>query len=348
MTEAKKLMTEELRQLKYSKPLLTIAIPTYNRARFLRELLSVLFDQLIAEPRVELIVSDNASSDETPAVVCESQKRGLQIRYIRNDTNLGADGNILQCFEQARGKYVWIFGDDDVVATGTIDKILPYLVDKDYDLVYVSAYPIECPDKPRTLKAPAAAIEIGDVEIFVTKVHVLLTFISSNIVNKDRVLAFSAQPLSPFRTLLGTSLVQLGWIYTALNGYERGLYVSERLVGGRSNNTGGYKVLQAFGPNLSDVTEKWLRDRVLQRLIINGALQTFWPAFLLNFRSLSDKFVQESAPDKILTPVFKKNFRYWLFVYPMLITPPAIAKCWLFVLRVLNKTDRLLGSVLMK
>jgi abequosyltransferase len=49
-----------------AKPLLTIAIPTYNRAGYLKELLSILADQLKDEPRVELIISDNASPDETP------------------------------------------------------------------------------------------------------------------------------------------------------------------------------------------------------------------------------------------------------------------------------------------
>ena len=94
-----------------AKPLLTIAIPTYNRARYLKELLTVLFDQLRDEPRVELIISNNATPDETPAVVNEFVKRGLQVRYLCNETNIGPDANFLQCFEQARGKYVWILGD---------------------------------------------------------------------------------------------------------------------------------------------------------------------------------------------------------------------------------------------
>ena len=47
------------------RPLLTIAIPTYNRSAFLSELLDCLLPQLLAEPRVELLISDNASPDDT-------------------------------------------------------------------------------------------------------------------------------------------------------------------------------------------------------------------------------------------------------------------------------------------
>jgi glycosyltransferase involved in cell wall biosynthesis len=338
-------MTAELKQLADTRPLLTIAIPTYNRARFLNELLKVLCEQLLSEPRVELIISDNASIDETPAVVQEYRDRGLQLQYLRNASNLGADSNILNCFEQARGKYVWIMGDDDLVLTDAIHKIVSYLEVKEYDLVYVNSYSFEDPNSPRALSAPKKPVEIENPKEFVRRVHVFLTFISGNIVNKDRVMASKPGRLS---SLLGTNLVQLGWIYTALNGYARGLYVHEKLVGMRINNTGGYRLLQVFGPNLKDITERWLQNQAMKRLIINGALQTFWPNILLEFKSLSSGFERESAPEEVLTTVFKDNFRYWIFVYPILIAPPPIAMCWFFVLRILNRADRLLGSILMR
>ena len=81
-----------------TRPFLTIAIPTYNRAGCLRELLSGLTHQLEIEPRVELMISDNASPDETRAVVEEFIAGGTQMRYIRTPQNIGADANFLQCF----------------------------------------------------------------------------------------------------------------------------------------------------------------------------------------------------------------------------------------------------------
>jgi glycosyltransferase involved in cell wall biosynthesis len=58
------------------RPFLTIAISTYNRSAFLSELLSCLFDQCKSDPRLEVLVSDNASTDETSAVVAAYVDRG--------------------------------------------------------------------------------------------------------------------------------------------------------------------------------------------------------------------------------------------------------------------------------
>lgn len=107
-------MGEELLTTESTRPLLTIAIPNFNRAGYLKEL-SLLAAQLRNEPRVELIISDNASPDETPAVVQDFVARGLRVRYTRNVQKIGSDANFLQCFEQARGKYVWLFSDDDLI-----------------------------------------------------------------------------------------------------------------------------------------------------------------------------------------------------------------------------------------
>ena len=126
-----------------NQPLLTISIPTYNRSFFLNELLSCLLDQCISNPKIELLVSDNDSPDETPSIVRAYIDRGLKIRYLRNSSNVGADGNFLQRFEKARGKYVWIIGDDDVVEPGAIGKIIAYLEANEYNLIYVSSYAFE-------------------------------------------------------------------------------------------------------------------------------------------------------------------------------------------------------------
>ncbi len=67
-------------------PVLSIAIPTYNRARFLDRLLSALDDQLRLQPGVELIVSDNASPDETPQIVSTLIRPN---RETRRDLEMG-------------------------------------------------------------------------------------------------------------------------------------------------------------------------------------------------------------------------------------------------------------------
>lgn len=328
-----------------AKPLLTIAIPTHNRSSMLEDLLSSLFDQLTSEPRVELLVSDNASPDGTPEVVERFLEQGLRIRYLRNKTNIGPDANFLQCFEQACGKYVWIISDDDVLTSDAVGKVVTYLSEGEYDLAYVNSYPFTGSYVRRTARPGARPSRYANPKEFVRRVHVFFTFISGNIINKDRVVASGQTKLS---ALVGSNLVQLGWTYTALNGYREGLYIDEKLIGMRLNNTGGYNVLRVFGPQLRRITDEWLESGQLRRLVFNGTVQRFWPGMILKYRHSKGSFAAEAFPAEALSSAFGDNPRYWCSVYPILALPYALAAAWLFAVRVLNRIDKACGFVLIR
>jgi abequosyltransferase len=329
------------RQPETTKPLLTIAIPTYNRAWCLRELLPLLFDQAKDEPRLELIISDNASTDDTPLVVHQFVARGLRVRYLRNTQNIGPDANFLQCFEQARGKYVWLFSDDDLIVPGALKKVLNYCGSAEYDLLWVSNYSFGGLHRPHAAGPNNDALEISDPRAYAKRVHIFFTFISGNIINRDRVL--EGHTPSDFSSLVGTNFIQLGWAYTALNGFTRGLYIREKLVAVRANNTGGYKLLQVFGPGLATITEEWLKSASVRRIIINGTVQRFWPLMLLRYKNSCDDFVEEADPEAVLTPVFKDNLRYWVFVFPIIVLPYPLAAIWGVAVRILNRLDKAAG-----
>lgn len=334
-------MTEQSLDAHRSRPLLTIAIPTYNRAACLTELLSVLADQLQNETRVELIISDNASPDGTPKVVSDFIARGLQVRYIRNTHNVGSDANFLLCFEQARGKYFWLFSDDDLILPGGVARIVSYCARSDYDLIWLKAYPFEESHTPLSPGASCDPIEISDPKEYAKRIHAFFTFISSNIINRDTVLAAGPKP---FSELIGTGLVQLGWTYTALSRYSLGLIVYEKLIGSRLNNSGGFKLSQVFGPNLTAITKTWLQPEILGQMVINGTLQRYWPAMLFAYRSgLSGYFREDTKLETLLTPVFGNNLRYWMFVYPIAVLPYYLSAAWLFLTRVINRVDRAAG-----
>src|SRR3989304_4568740 len=102
------------------KPLLSICIPTYNRAHYLKECLGSIVAQF-GDPEicssVEVVVTDNASPDKTREVVEEYQKKFKNIRYSRNNENLGVDRNVINVVEMASGVFGWYMGDDDVVGS---------------------------------------------------------------------------------------------------------------------------------------------------------------------------------------------------------------------------------------
>lgn len=103
--------------------LLSICVPTFLGAPYLRVLLSNLALQDRIE-EVEIIVSDNASPDDTLDVIDEFRQKLNRLRYFRNDQNVGFRRNLIKAVEQASGEYIWLFGDDDAPRVGAVAYIL--------------------------------------------------------------------------------------------------------------------------------------------------------------------------------------------------------------------------------
>jgi glycosyltransferase involved in cell wall biosynthesis len=91
--------------------LVTIAIPTYNRSDLLVRAVKSALAQDHAS--VEVLVSDNASTDDTPQRMAEIQDPRL--RYVRQTRNLGMVGNFNYCLEAAKGDLFLMLSDDDLM-----------------------------------------------------------------------------------------------------------------------------------------------------------------------------------------------------------------------------------------
>jgi glycosyltransferase involved in cell wall biosynthesis len=91
---------------------LSICVPTYNRAGFLEQTLERLGSWTLPFPH-EIVVSDNASTDNTTAVVERLLARGLPIRYFRGDYNTGYLGNLGSALRLGRGEHLVNLSDDD-------------------------------------------------------------------------------------------------------------------------------------------------------------------------------------------------------------------------------------------
>lgn len=325
----------------HERPLLTIAVPTYNRAHYLGQLLSVLLVQLCNEPRVELIVSDNASPDSTGAVVADFENRGLKIRYIRNDRNLGADGNILQCYHEASGQFVWIFSDDDLIEPGTVKRVLDILASQRYDVVCLRGYSFDGEYAGPRPFSPTPDLSFTRARDLARHVHVFFTFISGVIVNKDRN-KFAAH--RPFDSLLGTNLAQLGPFYTALNLQRRSLIIRDPLLAARGNSNVGYALYHVFATTLTEITSQWIEEEAVRRAIIRGTIQRFFPSWIMMSReSQAQASSVAENPHQVLRKAFGYDFRYWLFDYPIYALPLPLARTWLLGVRAVNK----IGTVLM-
>jgi glycosyltransferase involved in cell wall biosynthesis len=162
--------------------LLTLAIPTYNRACILDRSLCIIQPQLEAYKNdVEFIVSDNCSQDTTNDVVRRYIEAGMLLRYIRNDTNIGAVLNIIQCWKAAKGKYVWVVGDDDYLTENALRFILDILHgNKDYGLLFQPMHP----------RKDSGYIVCNTKESVFSNIDPFIGWISGNIIQKKYIDAF--------------------------------------------------------------------------------------------------------------------------------------------------------------
>ncbi|HTC00860.1 MAG TPA: glycosyltransferase [Ferruginibacter sp.] len=100
---------------------LTIAIPTYNRNLILKKNLNAILEQDLSS--VEILILDNYS---LKPVIEDIQEEVIthNIKYIRNQFNIGAAANMVRCFEIATTRWIWVLGDDDIPDPDCIKKIL--------------------------------------------------------------------------------------------------------------------------------------------------------------------------------------------------------------------------------
>lgn len=107
--------------------LLSILIPTRNRATWLELLLRQLAsDPDVRDGAVEILVSDNASTDDTPRLLARlrDELRDLPLRTAIQPENLGLVGHLKWLVAHAVGDYVWMLGDDDRPEPGAIGEVL--------------------------------------------------------------------------------------------------------------------------------------------------------------------------------------------------------------------------------
>jgi Glycosyl transferase family 2 len=118
--------------------LLTISIPVYNRKEEVEKLLeSIVLQKSFNENinLVEVVITDNASTDWTFDLVKTYSKKFPNIHIYRNNENIGMTRNFIQTINNSVWKYVWLFWSDDLLASNSLTVILEVLQRFDPDLL---------------------------------------------------------------------------------------------------------------------------------------------------------------------------------------------------------------------
>lgn len=261
------------------KPLLTICIPTWNREKCLRMSLERFDNQIhdVEDGELELIVSDNASDDHTPEVVEMFIQKGLPIIYNRNNENLGPDGNFLKCMHLAKGKYIFLLGDDDFLRPNALRTILDNLKKDDYGLIQLHRF--------RSIRADRREYE--NHRAFFVKLGIEITCMTGNIFLRDAVDAVDNP--DQYRK---TNLLQVPFYIQAALMKKKNLIINQWFFDYNmdSGNCGGYNFFKVFLNNFMTIwnsfgekgaVDKSCLDAIKKKIYFSKLMEQVWYLLIL-------------------------------------------------------------------
>jgi abequosyltransferase len=322
-------MQEVSNSVNASQPLLTIAIPTWNRAEYLDLCLKRVNEDInsLSEGRRKLVkvyVSNNASTDDTEEVILKYLKVAtVEFEVVKNSENIGGERNVAQCYLSAKTPYVWVLGDDDVVLSGGLLIILNILQKREVDVLYLNGYPYSNNylDEPKRWHGKAGTVEYSSALKFVKDTHVMLTFISALIVRSGVNLQLTDCVTK------GSNLPQLGWVLPSVRDGKKFIKIKKRIYAAKQENSGGYGPIKVFGHNLCNIANNVFHKQPhLAKTMQNGAIVTWFPTFILSYRGgnqIAQYLSEDVAAD--LESVFKENWRYYFFLKPIISLPINLA-----------------------
>ena len=203
---------------------LSIAIPTYNRSYFLNNNLKQLLKEY--DNNFEIIIQDNASTDNTHEIVEKYIKLGLPIIYERNLTNLGWTKNFEICFKKAKTKYMILLGDDDIIVNGGVDIILNNINEYNPDLIFMNAFSIKNYNKE--YYASKNDSQQFDLDEFLCETILQFRLISSYVINTEYV--------NKVKEFSG-NFAHLHVVFETLSNAKKFIKINNKLIGSFINNS---------------------------------------------------------------------------------------------------------------
>jgi abequosyltransferase len=232
-------------------PFLSITIPTYNRALRLEQCLLMLLSRIaelsVDSPLIEVQVVDNASSDETAAVARKYADRFSHFNYTRNESNLGIDGNIHRCTQIAKGRWVQLLSDDDILLPGALSTIVDRLIqhdDADFLFLNVVSFTDSLPKPNEYLPRIQVKQDLvcSDQNLMMETCHIWLTFLSSFVFRRD---AWNRSP--SLESYIGSDIYLSYALVDLLSNAKKTIVVAQPLVAARAHFSGSYRIFYAFG-----------------------------------------------------------------------------------------------------
>lgn len=214
---------------------LSILIPTFNHGEYIKVLLESIISQVERRKDVEVLIADNASTDNTSEICLSFCKKSTNLKYKRNESNLGFDLNVVGLINSSLGRFSWIIGSDDWLESVAIETVIS-CIDRFPGLTGITAeintYG-KFMEQINILENNADCIELeGSEEIYLSnKIGYRFGFISAHIFNTG---------LAKFAIDKGMVLYNKHSVHSMLTHLVRlrasWLFISRPLVAWRSGN----------------------------------------------------------------------------------------------------------------
>lgn len=304
---------------------LSICIPTYNRSEYLSECLQSVLTSVAGNERdIEIVISDNASTDDTGDIVRAFQEKYPWIRYHLNEQNIGAERNFYLLATLAQGDNIWIFGDDDKMEMSAVARVLEN-IQAGYGLT-ICNYSMW--DKQFTVQRKKSCLpwekdeSFEDSNVLLKRFGLHLGYISTVVIKKTLFLKLPAEEYEYF--------VEYGFpflysVYTGVaNGSCRAGFIAAPLVCNRSGNSGNYDWYKYFATGSALIFNKLLSKGYMQSAVTTAkhqVLRDFLIPNMIHMKILGNSD-NENKSMGIIFQHYKKNWLFWIVCVPLYFTPP--------------------------
>ncbi len=311
-------------------PFLSFCIPTFQRKNLLVETLESIVSQI--EEGVDIVVSDNGSSDGTIEMMTALQHKFPFIIYKRFESSVTCGENLLQVVKQAGGEYCWLMTDDDKLEPGALGKVLDFLK-KHPDIsglsVNVQGYTKDMSQKKNIFYSHSVKEDrlFYSSHEFYSRLGAWVGFWSAQIVNKKKW----EEALMDKRYLTFEGYHHLFIIAAIVHAAPYWGFMHQRLVGYRSDNESfsqEYGKLKRFFIDLeaydgvgaaffSSQACMQVKSQVLRSLL-------FWQVIRAKVQGLNCSEIAEMFLKSYKK--YKGSFFYWTIFVPLLVCPKIILK----------------------
>lgn len=236
---------------------LSICIPTYNRDSFLRQTLDSITcqDAFIHTDEIEVIISDNVSTDDTQSVGLEFEQRFPgKVKYFKNETNLGTELNLERVLSRGVGSCLKLQNDNLTMRNGTLAELVKIIkaTEAEKPILFFTNGNNNVHGRQLTI--------CNNLDEFVRAASYFTTWMGGFCIWRDE---FKAIP--DFTASAKTQLIQTDILLRLMETGKRAIVFYEAyFIGLPIGKKGGYNIAEVFGKNYLAFLKKYMAMGLLQ------------------------------------------------------------------------------------